>query len=68
MNSLQKIPESQFTSILNFVGIFHRLSAENLKVEIRAEGQTDTLIWGGLGNLRFLQVNEIVIYTQPKSD
>ena len=58
MNSLRKIPESQFTSILNFLGIFHRLSAGNLKVELRTDGQTDTLIWGWLGNLRFLQVKQ----------
>jgi hypothetical protein len=33
-----------------------RLSAEKLKATFRTDRQTDTLIWGGLGNLRFLQV------------
>ena len=33
-----------------------RFSAEKLKV-ISEDGQTDKLIWGGLGNLQFLQVN-----------
>ena len=35
------------------VGI-NRFSAENLKWI--TDGMTDELIWGGLGNLRFLQV------------
>ncbi len=39
------------------VGI-NRFSAENLKVESQMDGLTDTLIWGGLGNLRFLQEND----------
>ncbi len=38
------------------VGII-RFSAELLKVISQTDGQTDELIWGGLGNLRFLQVN-----------
>ncbi len=33
-----------------------QLSAEKLKVYLQTDGQTDELIWGGLGNLRFLQV------------
>jgi hypothetical protein len=41
------------------VGI-NRFSAENLKVELQTDRLTDELIWGGLGNLQFLQVNKML--------
>jgi hypothetical protein len=44
--------------VASIVGI-NRLSAEKLKVISQTDRLTDELIWGGLGNLRFLQVNEI---------
>ncbi len=36
-----------------------QLSTEKLKVYFQTDRQTDELIWGGLGNLRFLQVNTL---------
>ncbi len=53
----------QEVSILALIVGINRFSAENLKVESQ-DGLTDTLIWGGLGNLRFLQDNSILIVTE----
>ena len=47
----------QEVSIVALIVGINRFSAENLKVELQKDRLTDELIWGGLGNLRFLQVN-----------
>ncbi len=46
----------QEVSIVALIVGINRFSAENLKVISRTDRLTDKLIWGGLGNLRFLQV------------
>ena len=65
-NPFQKIPDSRFASIHNFWIIFHQICWARaifrriIKSDItdrRMDRQSDELIWGGLGNLRFLQVN-----------
>jgi hypothetical protein len=37
--------------------VFPYLQTDEFCVSISTDGLTDELIWGGLGNLRFLQVN-----------
>jgi hypothetical protein len=61
-NPFRKIPDYNSRQFTFFKQYFTksvgpgRFSAENLKVI----WQTDELIWGGLGNLRFLQVNILI--------
>jgi hypothetical protein len=60
-NPFRKIPDYNSRQFTFFKQYFTksvgpgRFSAENLKVESRNDRMTDELIWGGLGNLRFLQ-------------
>ncbi len=62
-NPFWKIPDYNLWQFTFFKQYFTksvgpgRFSAENLKVESRKDRQNDKLIWGGLGSLRFLQVN-----------
>ena len=60
----QRISDSQFTWIHDFKEILTEsvgpvlFSAEYLICRhVQKDGLTNELIWGGLGNLRFLQVN-----------
>ena len=62
-NPFRKIPDYNSRQFTFFKQYFTksvgpgRFSAENLKVDDgQKDGLTDELIWGGLGNLRFLQV------------
>ncbi len=49
----------QEVSIVALIVGINRFSAENLKWI--TDGQKDEFIWGGLGNLRFLQDNSISV-------
>jgi hypothetical protein len=60
-NPFQKIPDLRFASIYVFQRIFHKICwawaifRRIIKLYLtdgRTDGQTDELIWGGLGNLR----------------
>ena len=73
-NPFRKIPDSKFASIYYFQTVFHQICwawaifRRIIKNDIRGrtDGLTDDLIWGGLGNLRFLQVNTETHHTlQP---
>ena len=63
-NPLRKIPDSQFLSIYDFQTIFHQICWARaifhriIKSDMTdglTDRWTDKLIWGELGNLRFLQ-------------
>jgi len=49
-----------FAIIVSFMLLFRRISDY-----VQTDRQTDELIWGGLGNLRFLQVNIFLIAPSP---
>ena len=65
-NPFRKIPDYNSRQFTFFKQYFTksvgpgRFSAENLKVESQTDRLTDELIWGGLSNLRFLQVYCII--------
>ncbi len=62
-NPFRKIPDSRFASIYVFQTIFYQICwawaiiRRKIKSDITDRQTDNKLIWGGLGNLRFLQVN-----------
>ena len=71
--SISKNTWLQFATIYVFQTIFHQICwawaifRRKLKSGSRKDRMTDELIWGGLGNLRFLQVNISIwrLYPRP---